>query len=211
MLKLYVYPVQELCPEVEDAPLHLLAASRQKKIQAMKHPAEKQRGIAAGLLLRKAVQEEGILYEEDNFCTGKHGKPELKTEGVFFNLSHAKDLVVCAVADAVVGVDVECLSRFLDDEKNQRLARRILQEEELKKWNPHRERDRLLAFWTRKESYVKMTGDGLAKDFRSVNTLREGMYTERSVEWQSDVYRICVCTPELLENVACDFSRNMLD
>lgn len=209
MLKLYVYPVQEICPDALHAPLHLLTDARRKKIQEMKNPAEKCRGIAAGLLLRKALQAENVLYADESFCRGAHGKPQLKSNALYFNLSHAGALVVCAVADIPVGIDVESLSRFADDARNQRLAARILHEEELKKWSGDKEK--LLFFWTRKESYVKMTGDGLSREFQKINTLRNGFFWERSVKWQSDVYRISVCTSADCGNVTCDFSQKMID
>ena len=66
----------------------------------------------------------------------------------------------------------------------------------------------LLRFWTRKESYVKMTGEGMTKAFHTVDTLHGKYYKEIPLGTPKDRYLISVCTQE---DRTCDFVCKMLD
>ena len=112
------------------------------------------------------VAPENIAYE-----IGAHGKPALAAVQrspalVEFNLSHSEDIALVAVARArPVGVDVQ---HWSPDVEHLRLAERF--------FSP-RERDALRALadtsdgitagffaaWTRKEAYLKASGDGIAR------------------------------------------------
>ena len=89
MLKLYIRPVCLLRPEEEVASLSLLVERRREKVRTIKGKENRSRSIAAGLLLRHMLLEEQIPYAEESFGLEGHGKPRLKKDGVFFNLSHA--------------------------------------------------------------------------------------------------------------------------
>ena len=107
------------------------------------------------------------------------------------------------------GVDVEQENRFLQEERNQKLAKRILTETEWNYWKDSRyDSYELLRFWTRKESYVKMTGEGMTKAFSAVDTLCEKYYKELPLGTLKDRYLISVCTQE---DRTCDFQWKMLD
>lgn len=75
--------------EEEVASLSLLVESRREKVRTIKGKENRSRSIAAGLLLRYMLLEEQIPYAEESFGLEEHGKPRLKKDGVFFNLSHA--------------------------------------------------------------------------------------------------------------------------
>lgn len=108
---------------------------------------------------------------------GKNGKPywvnwesdDLHVPA-FFNLSHSGDYVVLAVADQEVGVDVQKKCPIKDS-----LAKRVLSADEYRQYwdcfeqKGAEEAHRYFFFrWTQKESVVKLTGDGLGRDFRLV-------------------------------------------
>ena len=153
--------------------------------------------------------EEQIPYAEESFGLEGHGKPRLKKDGVFFNLSHAGAYAVGALSDVPVGVDVEQQNRFWQEARNQKLAKRILTEAEWNRWKETGDDlQELLRFWTRKESYVKMTGEGMTKAFNTVDTLHGKYYKEIPLGTIKDRYRISVCTQE---DRTCDFVCKMLD
>lgn len=209
MLKLYVCPVSILGPTEEEAMLSLLLKGRREKVKMLKGQKDRSRSIAAGLLLRHMLLEEQIPYEQTSFGLEKHGKPHLKKDGVFFNLSHAGAYVAGVLSDVPAGVDVEQENRFLQEERNQKLAKRILTETEWNYWKDSGyDSYELLRFWTRKESYVKMTGEGMTKAFSAVDTLCEKYYKEIPLGTQKDRYLISVCTQE---DRTCDFQWKMLD
>lgn len=198
MLKIYVAKAKDLCPDVVRAPLELLTEDRRKKVLALRGEEDRRRGIAAGLLLREALKRESVSAEEA-IVKDEHQKPYLKSGACFFNLSHAGMWVVCAVSDVRVGVDVEIKERFCDPEKNRRLARRILTPEEWTLWSKTESGRELLSYWTKKESSVKRTGQGLSQDFRKVDTLRGNWYGTKTLP---DGAQISVCTETFQEQPA---------
>jgi 4'-phosphopantetheinyl transferase len=107
----------------------------------------------------------GVPPGDVRFAYGPRGKPELVglASGVHFNLSHAGDRAMLAIATGrAVGIDVE-RERFIEALD---IARRFfspVEQSALASTPPDR---RLAAFyrcWTRKESFIKASGDGLAR------------------------------------------------
>lgn len=100
------------------------------------------------------------------------GKPKLRDEQrlerIRFNVAHSADLMLVAVAlDIPIGIDVEEL-RPIDSMLS--IAGYYFSDAELAELLAVRAEDRLRAFyngWTRKEAFVKATGEGMARDFRS--------------------------------------------
>ena len=95
-------------------------------------------------------------------ATGPHGKPHLPG-GPEFNLAHSGDAGVLAVsALGPVGVDLEGAERTPDHD---RLSARVLSLRERAVFDAlpadHR-RAAFLRVWTRKEAYLKATGEGLS-------------------------------------------------
>lgn len=195
MLKIYVAEAKNLCPDVLHAPLELLTEERRNKVLAFRGEEDRRRGIAAGLLLREALKREHIS-EDAVFVKDKHQKPYLKNGACFFNLSHAGIWVACAVSDVLVGVDVETKERFCDPDKNRKLAKRILTPEEWALWSKTESGRDLLIYWTKKESSVKCTGQGLSQDFRNVDTLRGNWYETKTL---MDGAQVSVCTETFQE------------
>ena len=102
----------------------------------------------------------------------KNGKPFIPGDDIFFSLSHASGLCVCAVCDRAVGVDAEAL-RTMDEVTIHRLASRYLTEAEQSrlKGNSDRMSEAFLSIWVKKESIVKRSGVGIVgiKDADSEN------------------------------------------
>ena len=97
---------------------------------------------------------------------GAAGKPSLAPgcgpPGLRFNVSHAGNVLVVALARMEVGVDVEAVDADLDWRE---LADVVLAPAEAAELEALPPADRTAGFvqvWTRKEAYVKALGDGLA-------------------------------------------------
>ena len=95
------------------------------------------------------------------------GKPELVTPGdvprPHFNLSHSGEIVLIAVADAPLGVDVEQVG---DPPDLPAMERHVLRADEVAGLEALRDTRRTEAFisiWTRKEAYLKARGRGLGR------------------------------------------------
>lgn len=177
---------------------------RREKIDAFRFEKDKRLSLAAGILLRTALERAGAGEGELSF--GQNGKPHLPGGGVEFNLSHSGRLAVCAVSGRPVGADVEAFRHF--DEK---LLRRICHERELANLRERaepEEGDRVFTeLWTLKESFMKYLGAGLLLPPREIfiergDTLRavcerfpddarEVYFTQYAVEGHA----LSVCSP----------------
>ena len=99
-----------------------------------------------------------------------HGKPYFPhREDIHFNISHCEGLVVCAISDAPVGVDVERIAPVSDN-----LPKRVLSEEELDQLSRLPKEspeylEKFYRFWTLKESAVKQSGKGLSQELRDIS------------------------------------------
>ena len=157
-----------------------------------------------------------VLYDKVLFLTfgdirpeiekGSHGKPYfLKPyDGYHFNISHSGDIVVMAVGDSPVGVDVERIGRAKDYMK---LARRFFYKHEYERVETAiQSEDEFYRVWTYREALSKLVGEGLSlysrKDIRtdydrqSVN-LDEGHFV--FYEYDYPGYRLTLCVPEGVE------------
>lgn len=133
-----------------------LPEERKNKILRFLRVQDRRQNLAAGLLLKNVLEQHEI--DISNISYGPHGKPELPD--IYFNLSHSHDYVVCAISDKPVGCDIEKVGKSREG-----VAERFFTEKERMYLSTFEEKDRLNEFyriWTVKESYLKMTGEGLA-------------------------------------------------
>jgi 4'-phosphopantetheinyl transferase len=126
------------------------------------------RGVLRDILSRYLpCQPHDIL-----FSYGPKGKPGLATElrravpqadALRFNLSHAGDLALYGFTRGRdIGVDIERIRALEDAEQ---IARRFFAPEEVRVFCALPPASRMQGFfncWSRKESYIKATGDGLS-------------------------------------------------
>lgn len=88
----------------------LMNNEKQKKVAAYKNIDDKKRTIAGEILARKMISSFCNVFPEDVFFElGLHGKPYVKNLDVEFNISHSDEMVVCAISDKPVGIDVEMI------------------------------------------------------------------------------------------------------
>jgi 4'-phosphopantetheinyl transferase len=94
-------------------------------------------------------------------CSGAHGRPEIGDSDLHVSVSHSGDMVAVALTRvAPVGVDVETMSGRVDIDL---VAGQVMGDGE-RAAGPHD----FFVYWTRKESAVKATGDGLRVPLRQV-------------------------------------------
>jgi len=123
-------------------------------------------GMVTRAFVRQILsQYEDIAPLEWQFGSGFNGKPFIKNAGVNlqFNLSHATNLIVCAVTRTHdIGIDVEYIKRRSDTYK---LAPRYFSAQEttaLQALPYEQQAIDFYHYWTLKEAYIKACGDGLA-------------------------------------------------
>lgn len=104
-----------------------------------------------------------ILYR-----SGMKGKPELKDNALFFNISHTTDSFVIAISESFpVGVDLEDLNKHLNYEP---IVKRFFSEKEAEYIlsTPLESKDRFFLLWTRKEALLKAIGTGIIPYFSRI-------------------------------------------
>jgi 4'-phosphopantetheinyl transferase len=122
------------------------------------------------LLLARYLRADACGLE---FSYGVNGKPELAgpfaDSGIRFNLAHSEDLAILAVSRlASVGVDLE---RIIPLEDASELVARFFSAHENAAFQKLAENQRPAAFfnlWTRKEAWLKATGEGIAHSLNLV-------------------------------------------
>ena len=128
---------------------------------------------------------------------GEHGKPCFRIHPeVRFNISHSGDLVICAVSDFEIGIDIQEKSRMNTD----RIAKKVMSSAEHKKYLESSERqDFFYRVWVMKESYVKWTGDGITRELHSLpmNGWHQFLYVDHR-------FASCICPKMPLEVVVAE-------
>ncbi|MEC2074259.1 4'-phosphopantetheinyl transferase family protein [Alkalihalophilus marmarensis] len=127
-----------------------------------KEPEEKLRSLIGKLLILYILREYYRLPNNSiNLNKNIHGKPFLQNNDLHFNITHSGFIVICAVNNDEVGVDVE---RVVPRKVNKLIP--LFTKREQKYLKELSSKEQLIGFyklWTRKESYIKALGLRLDK------------------------------------------------
>lgn len=153
--------------------LELISPQRRCRLEKYMKQEDRQRCLAAGLLLRHALGE-----RVRDIVSGPKGKPYIPG-GPCFNISHSGEYVVLGMSGYELGLDIEALGQYRD-----MLARRCCTDEEyiwLQEQNP----EIFYKLWTGKESIMKATGLGFALPAGSFSLLplSDGLHTVNEQSW----------------------------
>ena len=166
----------------------LREVSEQRREQALrfKHEQGRRLCVLAYLLLKQGLREEYGIMDNPVFEYNKHGKPSIVGHPeIFFNLSHCKEAVACAISDQPVGIDVESVRSY-----KERLARYTMNDEEVRDIETSEQPDTtFIRLWTMKEATMKLVGTGISKDMKSVIDTDRYKYT--TVDRQRYIYTVC--------------------
>lgn len=196
----------------------LLDRDRQKKVSERKNQKEKERSIAAGLLLRYAFLEAGYgvkTWQRVEIGEELYGKPFIKGYQDFhYSLSHSGEWIVCAADTMPVGADIQ----EMKDWKLQ-LAKRFYHKDEydrllaIKEPETDRKKKEFYSIWTAKESIVKLSGRGIgagisryltSEGYDCIHDIDAGYTVSIRLYEELEGYMACVCSrtggfPEKLE------------
>jgi 4'-phosphopantetheinyl transferase len=166
-----IYLFEHICQFTQkdlEMSLELVSTERYQKIHRYKYDKEKVRSAITYLLLRIGLYHEfGYRGKPVIFQKGNE-KPKLESMNqIEFNLSHCNRAVACALSRNKVGVDVQEPVPY-----NSGLGVMTLSEAELKHVESSKNRDlEFTKLWTRKESYGKYWGFGIAYNLKAVDLL----------------------------------------
>ena len=162
--EVHVYATEQDAPP-DPALLELLSPDERERAGRFLAERDRRRYAVARASLRRLLG--GYLDQPPaalRFSYGPRGKPSLPGAGPRFNVTHSGGLALLAFTSAhELGVDVEPLRTIEDAEA---IARRFFSPGEAAELRGLAEPERSLAFlrgWTRKEAFIKATGDGLSR------------------------------------------------
>lgn len=177
--------------------LAALPGAEQERIARYRAPADRIRGLVGALLPRLVIaNREKKPLDQIHLPRSAKGKPYHPDDpGFCFNLSHSGELVALAIGPAPVGVDCEQIRPARDW---QGIARRFFTAAERHWLASVRTGDlaqRFFELWSRKESLLKATGDGLSGSISALSVCPESDDDSRvdfqGQSWFIRTYRNC--------------------
>ncbi|MCR5279248.1 MAG: 4'-phosphopantetheinyl transferase superfamily protein [Lachnospiraceae bacterium] len=167
-VKVYILDTDGLDYEsLYDRFFYLIESDRRDRIVKCASRGSKAMLLYTGAMLSKVLDGYGVTSSDID--RDEHGKPFIKGRNdLFINLSHSGNLITLAVSDAPVGVDVQKPVKAKDS-----LIDRIASKEEREECGKLIE-DRFNLFWAVKESYAKLTGEGIGLDFKKIKMSIKG-------------------------------------
>lgn len=165
MVHLWITPLDLAEGQLSDF-LSCLSEEEFNRSSRFYFPIHRNRYIAAHGWLRRILSRYlSLTARELDFSFGPKGKPALSggVEGMQFNMAHSEGLALIAVSwETRVGVDIERVRPLKDSEG---LVARFFSTRESAAFSALPEQLRATAFfnlWTRKEAWLKATGEGIA-------------------------------------------------
>lgn len=174
-VQVFQFSVDRFSDFIHRFPL-LIKEEEYTKSNRFYHSADAKRYLLSRVMCRLLLAKcnPGLLVEELAFSKGRFDKPFLKLQEnfkyqmPFFNWAHSNDLLVIALANREVGVDVEYIREFdwemiLENTFNNNEIQ-FLQTGKVA-------HDDFFVLWTRKEAVVKAAGIGLNEDLNNFSVL----------------------------------------
>ena len=173
--------------------LKKVSKERRERVDACIQKEDKLLCLAGGLLLEELLRQH--FYSPEMLVRDHKGKLFLPgTENFFFNLSHSGEYAACVIADFPVGVDIQ---QFRMVKKG--LAKRFFhpnEAEEIQRHQGSHGEKLFFRYWAAKESYGKLTGEGLGRSFnRFLVKLDEGRIEDNRAE-QEIYLKEYFCIPD---------------
>ena len=142
-----------------------------------------QKKLAMWMLKQSFLDFFQMELKEDAVGRTSYGKPYYKeTENCYFNISHCRQAVCVAVCRYPVGVDVESMRKVGLPAVKKCCSKRELQyvfvDRQMNGYEQQlslEETERFLHLWTLKESYVKMTGEGIRMPLNTIDFALEAV------------------------------------
>ncbi|MGL4797768.1 MAG: 4'-phosphopantetheinyl transferase family protein [Cellulosilyticaceae bacterium] len=208
-MKLYVLNIGEAFGEgLEEKLAHIPEDVHDQVLKFKKHE-DRVRKLYSRLLVDRVVSENlGQGLSKTEIVRNAYGKPYVKaSDSFYFNVSHAKEWIVCAVDCEEIGVDVEYVAPL-----DLALAERFFAENEkayIFSKQPNQQIEAFYEIWTLKESYIKQQGKGLSIDLRDFE-MREvyGKWQVKSEKYSEAVYFQTVPLDKNYKLAVCSARKN---
>lgn len=171
--------------DIEDA---LSKVSEQRREQALKfaHESGRRLSLAVYLLLMEGLRNEYGITEPPVFDYLEDGKPIIKHHPeIHFNFSHSGNVALCAIDNQPVGADIEMPRKITPS----LIAYTMNEAEQTQIASAPDQIMSFLSLWTKKEAILKLTGEGIRSDLKTVLAKPE-LYHIETITTDKYVYSI---------------------
>jgi len=202
------------CVDLDTAPgfaevRAILSADEIVRAERFCFPMHRERFAAARATLRIVLASYlEVEPEALKFSYGEFGKPLLSGNPLHFNLSHSESVLLIAVAQSEVGIDVEKVNAQCDFAGIAEMHFPPDEASSLRVAPPSERATRFYKFWTAKEAILKARGLGIANGIGST-VESPGNWSVCEIAAPTDyvaALAINGCTPKINRCAAPDYS-----
>lgn len=172
-----------------------------ERIDSVNSKKRKRETLFSWYLIKKTLFALGYDINDFEFLTSDNGKPCVKGNAFYFNISHSHGICACVVSSCECGIDIECVK---DYPKKVSDAYFFENEKELIK-NSHNKNDTFYKIWTLKESYIKMKALGVfdIKDIKilSLDPVKANVKDAYLYTFDLDGFKLSLSLSALTSNV----------
>ncbi len=156
-----------------------LSEQRREQVLKFKYEMGRKTCAAVYLLLCEGLRKEFGYIDKPVFGYWEHGKPYiLDNPEIHFNMSHCREAAVCVVNSRPVGIDIESFRSFKES-----LVRYTMNDDEVDRiMTAERQDVEFIKLWTMKEAVLKLSGEGISRDLKTLLTGREHIETTVNME-----------------------------
>jgi len=161
--------------QVEDyqlIPQNILIQDEQLKAARFVHAKDRASFLTRRTALRILLSRyTDIPASEVEFIAGKNKKPELRSDSdkIRFNVSHSGELILIAISDTEIGVDIERIESGFNYSD---ILKHAFSEQEINRIDEASDnRGMFFKLWTRKEALCKASSKGLDDELKEIPCL----------------------------------------
>ncbi|MFI3287209.1 MAG: 4'-phosphopantetheinyl transferase superfamily protein [Rikenellaceae bacterium] len=140
------------------------------------------------LMLRGILERDFGIISDEPWSYNPYGKPYLASHpDIYFSISHCPKGVACVVSKESVGIDIESIRPYDPD-----VAKAVMNEGELSEIEAAESHAKhFTELWTRKESYLKLHGQGIGQNLKTLFTEE---FKPEDYTFDSSTYEQCIVT-----------------
>ncbi len=193
-------------------PENILSKDEVLKASRFLHSKDRDSFISRRTALRILLSRyTDIPASEIEFIAGKNKKPELKSESrrIRFNVSHSAELILIAISDTEIGVDIERIETSFNYSD---ILKHSFNEQEINQIEKAADgRELFFRLWTRKEALTKASSKGLDDELRDIPSI-DGWHSVNEEliglngNWQLKSFNI---DQQYLGSIACQADKKL--
>lgn len=162
MLKIYYLKISDCNTIPEVSLLKRIRERTREEVVTFKNVKVRRLKCLGEIMVSELIEKLWqIQAKEYSIVKAKHGKPYIQMQtGIFYNLSHSGNYMVCALSDREVGIDIQQMGTY-----KFQIAERFFHQNEIQTFvqcDPKERANLFYRYWAAKESFLKYTGTGLS-------------------------------------------------